>query len=194
MAISRIRTVMTGVEGGPYFTNMYFQGVASQTVIDAVTAFWAEIDEHLPVNTAVVVEGQFPVLDEATGDTISLETLLSGSHPVANIAERMALATQGLIRLTTDGLVNNRRVEGRTFIPSGNEVDNNLGTTSAAYRSSVATAHFNLIGAVSATNPLVVWSRPFEGSPTVDPRVGSSHLVTGSLVNDQWSVLRSRRD
>jgi hypothetical protein len=90
-------------------------------------------------------------------------------------------------------VVNNRIVRGRTFVPGMLE-DNN-------FSPGVPGGNFLTVGLAAATALIddatanfVIWSRPFEGSETVSPRVGTRHGVVQAEVWSEWAVLRSRRD
>lgn len=99
-----------------------------------------------------------------------------------------------MVRWNTAGIVNSRRVRGRTFIvPVVNHVYAADGTLDTPDITTLQTAADAFIAASGSTPQ--VWSRPFPGSandPT--PRVGTAHNITTAVVPDKAVVLTTRRD
>jgi hypothetical protein len=110
----------------------------------------------------------------------------------------LPLSNQLLVRWSTNGIVHNRRVRGRTFFP-GNLEANNLGngTPAGALTTPVQTAINAMLTTMSGR--MRVWAQPFTqddpaksgSNPT---RPGSAHEITQATIAPFWAVLRSRRD
>jgi len=133
-----------------------------------------EFDETSGVVTGAGSTSQLPVTFSASGDQL----------PHAN---------QLLIRWGTNGIVHNRRVRGRTFLPGALESHNAAtGIPASVLNTPVQSA----IDAFLATmaGRLRIWAQPFEGTPENPLRPGSAHAVTTGSIAPFWAVLRSRRD
>lgn len=212
MAIMRARVQLSGFRGAPGLNTFYgiAEGmdlpVAANNFADRIVAFYNEINGPTTTTSLMVdgytatVEGTMAVIDEATGDLISEIPVTTSPLSVEGdrIGNQSPNATQFLVRFSTGGIVNNRLVKGRVFVgPLFAALDQD-GTPTAAAATQVrdaAQTHLVDPGDTLVDQPtLQVWSRPFEGSATVDPRVGTTHIVIGASVPDFFAVLRSRRD
>lgn len=200
MPVARIRTIFTGVAGTPWYSNQYFldDGATpvAQDAADWVGAFWTGLAGNLPSGLDWSIEPLVPSYDEATGDLTAQTAITSPTGGGSNAAETLPFPTQGLIRLRTEGIVNNRAVHGRIFVPGPGENVNSGGVPSASYITALQTAIDSLL--TSSVNTLCVWARPFAGDPLADPpkpaRAGTKHAVMAADVWTNWAVMRSRRD
>ena len=187
----RTRAVLTGpqiVGGG--VQDFYWDAGTGSALVAATfhTEFWAALAPGLKSGNSATVESVAYVLDEATGDTIGILPVDPAPETVqfASAEQPLPTATQALVQWLTPGIVNNRRVRGRTFLPATVEGANETGVPNAAARAAWLAAANGIIGDV--TTPLVVWSRPTESRP------GSIHPVESASIWTQWASLRSRRD
>lgn len=180
----RVRTTFAGIPGTPYLSTMYFSGDDTQTgannAVTAVGAFWNTIDPSLISGLTWSTE---PAVDVLTTDGV-----LTGSFGTTPIASGGAtagvlapVATQGLLRWSTNAFVSGRRIRGRTFIPGIPTAMVSGGAPTGSLVTNAATAAANLI---SATANFGVWSR----------KNGSWTEVTSGGLWTQFAVLRSRRD
>lgn len=202
MSLIRVQTVWTGVAGAPYYSNLYTLGPLTTsngaTLHSAWNTFLAALAPLLVTPMIATIDPELLEFDETNGNvtgagstTASVINFASGDHALPR-------HTQGLIQWTTAGLVHNRRVKGRTFIPGVTENQNGAdGRPLPAFDTPVETALATFLSTMSGR--LRVWSRPFvqtdpekeEKNPT---RPGSAHAVTTGNVAPYWAVLRSRRD
>lgn len=197
MSLLRVRTVLTGVAGTPWYTNTYFSdpltGTAEQDAVNAMGAFWNTMDTYIDNTVSGQVQGDVLRIDETDGTVLGLEAATPVAVAGGNTSDPLPYMTQGLGRLSTAGIVHNRLVRGRIIVPGPTEDQNGTaGVPASTYISTLQTAMDALIA--DANTALVVWSRPFAGTEGNPARSGSIHLVTGASVAPYWSVLRSRRD
>lgn len=182
----RVRSTLTGVAGSPYYTNLYFGGVAdtpaAQAAADAVEAFWTDLAPWMANDVTTVVESAVAVLDEPTGQPVNVLTTTTSPVVGTNTGEILPLATQGLIRWNTGQFLNGRQVIGRTFIPVPTETSSLDGQPTSAYRDGIELAASNLLEAPSAN--FVIYSRTG----------GADYPALEAIPWVKWAVLRSRRD
>ena len=196
MSIARVRTVFTGVAGTPWYSNIYFMDDGATPIgtlaIGWVADYW---NAHKPGITSQVswsVLSEVVTLDEATGDLESVYTGTSSPNTGSASGQPLPWATQVLARQGTAGIVHNRRVRGRIFIPGFTEDSTTTGRVPSATQTAVAAAGTALVAA--STSLWVVWSRPFAGTEDNPARDGTRWQVTGNSCWDQFAVQRSRRD
>lgn len=191
MTIARVRTFLSGpqIQGGGV-QEFYFFGAAGSepAMVAAVADFWDAAGDDLLIGNQATVSDVVTNIDEATGNLVSLVTVPGGpvTHAFTLAGEATPPFTQALIRWATDGVVNNRLVRGRTFIPAIPEGRSLEGVPDGELRADLDFAAEALIA--NAETQLVVWSRP------TDVRAGSQHTVLSANVWDEFAVLRSRRD
>lgn len=198
--IGRVRTVFTGVAGSPYYSNLYFLGLAigadAQAAVDNVDVFWTSLASVMNIGLVGEIEAEVPVLDDTTGEIVSVFTTTGGVVDPTSADGALPWATQGLVRLATSGFIEGRRVRGRINIPGLGEASSDGGAPGTSIKASMQAAIDGLVDATDST--LVVWSRPKPVVPPTDPptydRLGSSYVVTSASVWDKWAQLRSRRD
>lgn len=180
----RVRTVFTGVDGGPWYNNLHFLGNgpdAASDAHDAVVNFWQDIGAIQHTDVDGVVESEVLEIDPATGDATG--AYAEGDFPVGGVAtgEILPPSLQGLIRLNTGQFVGGRRVGGRIFVPGLTETYNESGSLSAAGQTVLQDA-INVV--LASTTELVVYSRRYFDDVT----------VANATVWSEFAVLRSRRD
>lgn len=200
----RVRSVFTGSSGSPYYSNLYFLGPSgTQTVVTAVVNFWTDLVTLIANDLTITVEGETAEINEANGDLVGFTPLTGATVQPTLTSPRMSRATQGLLQLRTDGIVNSRRVRGRMYVPGVCVASNLDGEPTATYISTLTAAYAARLqaAAVRDTNPHVIWARPFEPTPEQQqqpdpppPRDGSAHLVQGWTTWNEWAIQRSRRD
>lgn len=189
MTIARVRTVLAGVPGTPYYSNLYFTGVATQPqaqdCLDNVSAFWTSMKSVMISTTTYVVQPDVALIDEVTG-ALTGNFSGTGSSGTATVSgDPLPWATQGLMRLLTDDYVAGRRVRGRFFAPSNVEANSTLGVPIGAYLTGMNAIGNALISASAAdSTEWIVWSR----------KNGTYGVITGVDTWGQWAQLRSRRD
>jgi len=180
----RITTEWNGVQGSPYYTNMFFDGTLEAEADAAATAvgvFWTAIQDQIDTALEGEVLAEHAVIDPTTGQVTDLFIGTPVTINCSNAGAALPPATQGLIRWRTGIYVGGREVRGRTFVPSPTETSNDApGVPSAAYIADLQPAADTLV----SSSGLVVWSRAN----------GQIAVVTGAQVWQQWASMRSRRD
>lgn len=182
----RVSTVMTGVVGAPYFSQIYFGGTTvgqAAPAAAAVRGFWDSIKGLITAGLVMQVQPDVEAVDPVTG-------LITGVFSTSSVAVNsggnapLPKATQGLLRLRTGVYVSGKEIRGRIFIPALANDSQLGGVPSAALTAGAQSACTAMAVAGAAAGDLVVWSR--KNGQHAD-------VVSNSLWN-QFAVLRSRRD
>ena len=200
MSLIRVQTLWTGVGGSPYYTNLYALGpLATNNGNDLATAwrvFLNAIVTHFDNGLTAQIDPELLEFNETDGVITGAGT--TSQLPVVGTAsgDVLPLSNQGLVRWSTAGIVHNRRVRGRTFLPGVVEADNTAaGVPQATYLSDIDAAAEALL--VTMTSRMRIWAQPLSLDPP-DPgnpnRLGTAHAITGVSVAPFWAILRSRRD
>lgn len=186
-SVKRVDAVGIGSAGSPFFWQLYFDptnvGVTAQECSDWVKDFFFAARAHFSSGLTITNDAEVKTIDIATGDITNVE--IATVFPVGGTAtDLLPLQTQGLIQWRTLLFVAGRRLQGRTFLPTPPEADNDGdGTPSTGY----ATAWTASVTAANTAHPTVV-----HGIYSRTHRVAAA-APTGTVPN-QWSYLRSRRD
>lgn len=157
--------------------------------LDLFRDFWEAIKAQITFGVTITYDSLVLAYNDANGDLVGAFTGIPGAATVGSAAgDPMPFQTQGLVTWRTTGIVNNRRVAGRTFIPYPVEgaSSNGVGPNST-YTTAVAAGITALLAAGATASEPVIWHRPGPGG------AGSSYPVTAGVARDQWAVLRSRR-
>lgn len=188
--VIRVRTALAG-PADSYMLNTFFFDSSTASAAEArlvVNDFWTALEPRMNQNVSWEVEQECSILAVSTGTLSGVDsdfTVYSGTGSEDN--DPLPWATQGLAQWGTTGIVNGRRVRGRTFIPGACEEHSN-GRPDSGYLSTLAGAAAAL--AASTTKPQV-WSRPISSGPHT--RSGQSFDMTSGVAWGQWAVLRKRR-
>lgn len=184
-----------GFIGAPGYTNMHFldPDPISQAGLDQTALrlhnFWDAMEAHLPGPVTITLPNILEELDTATGELIAEHPFEPGTLIDGTGSSVFAAAAGACINWNTVGIVNGRRLRGRTFIvplqASSFEAD---GTLTSTVRTALITAG-NALADASIGIDLAVWHRPSPGGSD-----GAAAGVTTCTVNDRGAVLRSRRD
>jgi hypothetical protein len=196
----RVRTVFTGPAGTPWLSTMYFSSGGLQSDADAavvsVGAFWNAVDAGMSSTVSWSTEPDVADIDLATGELETSWSTTPQTGSGASAGDMLPTLAQALVRWRTPGVVNGRRVRGRTFVPGVTEAFAAAGRPIAAYLTTLNTAAAALIA--DANSQFVIWSRPFESDPD-DPddpptRAGTQHVVSSGTAWSEFASMRSRRD
>jgi len=186
---------MTGVLGTPWYVNTYFDGITAPEAVVAtgrMRTFWSGLSSSMVNSLEIQVEADVPVIDPGDGSVSGIFTVPPITALVTSGGtEPLPFANQGLVRLNTGSIINNRRVQGKLYLPGLLESHNNNGTPSPAIQSTVDALLPPMIG------DLVVWARPVtpeEATPSRPARNGAAAAVTSAAMRDMWAIIRSRRD
>ena len=197
MSLVRVQTTWTGVAGSPYYTNLYALGPLTTNNGNDLAAAWrvflVALTARLGTGLVATIDSEILEFDETTGNVTGAGTTIQVPVTFTGAGDVLPRATQGLLRWQTAGIVHNRRVRGRTFIPGVLEADNSAtGLPAVSLTGAIQTAADALLTTMSGR--MRIWSQPFEGTDTNPPRPGSAHAVTGAQTAGFWASLRSRRD
>lgn len=188
----RFRTTFSDSAGGGIkYNNLYFSATDPADALackEQVVDFWAGCQVFMHSGVSWALDPLVPVIESTTGDTLNVYDVGAAAGTGTAAGEPLPPSNQVLVRLGTNGIVNNRRVQGKIYIPGLVESINENGRVSTA----TITALTALLGNAfdgTGDEDLVVWSRPVDGG-----RPGSIHPVQTTSVWNQFAVLRSRRD
>ena len=199
---SRVNCAWQNFPGAPGVSVFWLEN-ATQARVDAIRTFFNSIAGLIPTGTTITVPGSGDVLNDSDG---KISSTWSVTTPPAVVTGTGAGAYAGqtgmVVHWLTAGVINGRRLRGRTFIvPTVNTTFETNGSPTSAAINTLNTAANTLVGALGLD--FVVWSRPVKahtkydpesGAPTnVPARAGSTANVTGVRVPDLAITLRSRR-
>jgi hypothetical protein len=200
MSLIRVQTVWSGVAGAPYYTNLYCIGPLSTNngndLATAWRAFLLSMGATLSSGLVATIDPELLEFNETDGTVTSAGTTVQTPQTFTSAGDQLPHSSQALIQWTTNGLVHNRRVRGRTFIPGALEGHNSAtGTPASIIGTPLQTAIDTLLSTMSGR--MRIWSRPVtaeQATPTVPARPGSAHPILSGKVAPYWAILRSRRD
>jgi hypothetical protein len=174
--------------GAPGVSTFYIDTATDiSTATDAIRAFWNSLVTLLPSGLTI----QVPAVGDTISDTDgSIVGAWSDGTPVTVVTGTGAGAYAGnaglVVHWLTTGVVNGRRVRGRTFVvPVISTAYDTAGSISAATLTTVNNAASTLVAAIGAG--MRIWHRP------APPAAGSSFDVESARVPDLAVSLRSRR-
>lgn len=200
MSLVRVQTVWTGVAGAPYYTNLYVIGPLSSNngndLANAWHAFLASIAPSLCSPLVATIDPELLEFNEVDGVVTNAGNTVQTPVTMTGATDPLPRMTQALVQWTTEGIVHNRRVKGRTFIPGVLETENSItGLPSSTINTPLQTAISTMLS--SMTGRMRIWSRAVtaaNATPTVPARPGSAWPIVSGTVSPKWAVLRSRRD
>jgi len=194
--IARVQTVFTGWPGGPglqtsfyHLDSMWAWSGYFQNALDGVVAAYSSALGLFSSGETITVQPIVDIFEDTTGEM--LESYEGDTDPLSGGggATWAPTATGICVTWRTPGIVNNKRVRGRSFlVPVSGAAAEDDGTPTSTAIAQAQTWAAGMIGGLSPYGDLVVWHRPINGAG------GSSHIVTSNTVTDQFAVLRSRRD
>lgn len=185
--VRRVRTVMTGVAGTPWYTNMHFTyvGGTTQAAIDAVRDFWTTLAPSIDNGVSAQVEGDCALIDDTTGHITGIDSATARIVPGTSVANALPPATQGLINVFTSSFIGGRQLRGKVFIPGlVTTVSDSAGGPTAALKTAMLGVGNTLVSASSAPGPWRVLSK----------RYLTSAVVTSVSTPSKFGSMRSRRD
>lgn len=179
----RIQAEWTGLAGAPYLSTFFVYadagGTGAQDAHDAVADFLGLVDSYVTGSLTWTTLPEAVLMTTPT-TVVEYEAVATTSGIGGASGEVLPTATQGLIKWQTAGLVGNRRVQGRTFVPGPTEgVNDGSGRPTAEY-----------VNAQTANTAGLVTFGLYVASRTAN----EFFPVTSGQVWNQWAVLRSRRD
>jgi hypothetical protein len=198
--IIRVKINWTGFQGGPGYSNLYFEPVPEsdpwttinvQAAVDKTQTWLATWRTALPATVVTGIDSQVAELDEQSGNIESFFTAAVVTPAPGTQAGTYSAPSGACVNWTTGGVRNGRRVRGRTFmVPISSFAMSPDGTFENTFLGNWRAAAATFTGD-SNGNRLVVWARPTPGALIPD---GGAYDVIGSSINDKAAVLTSRRD
>lgn len=180
----RLRAIVNGVPGTPYYLTQYFDGIDGLDAQVAWGAFLQTLRASMSTAATIRMESDIVAIDPVTGDIINVTAGVSNNWPGLLSGEIMPTQVQALCRVTTDTVAGGRRLQGRQYIPALlEEASGNGSTLTTTRKSDLQQAYSGLLTAAdSAEWDPVVWSR-------VNGSVG---IVTNMVVQDELATMRTR--
>lgn len=184
-AIRKVRTVVTGVAGSPYYMTMYMDpGVGTPT---QNLANWAQFTTNtvasaLRAGAHYQTGPDIDLIDDVDGSLVGRESGTSVLLTGTSSADFLPPQVQLLVRWHTGVFVGGRELVGRTFLPLQSEDNNDAsGNPKSAAVTFTQGAANDFIAA--ANSKPKVWSR----------KHGLSADISSATVSAIWGTLRSRR-
>lgn len=155
--------------------------------VAAVRAAYAGVASGLPSGVQITFPTSGDSINDTNGQLVGTWTAPAAAAVNGSGAATAAAGVGVCVGWQTGGIVNGRRLRGRTFlVPVTTPVWGIDGTiTDASLASFQAFA-----AALQASGPLAIWHRPTSKGATD----GNSYGVVSNKVRDKVAVLRSRRD
>jgi hypothetical protein len=190
-----IKCVWTGVSGLPGVNTFYATSDPSSPTTP-IRAFYDAIKAQLAPGVSIQVPSSGDTIEETTGEITGSWSVTPAPAVVVSGGSGVYAAPVGaVVNWHTDGIVNGRRVRGKTFlVPLDGDAfqsDGSLGVTALGVIRAAADA------LAAAADPISVWHRPTLASPGPPPVYnadGEGFTVNAASVPDMAAVLRSRRD
>lgn len=192
----RVRTAITGWEGGPGLMTSYFEtplqdAAAAIRALQYVHGYLLFNSKFLfPNGVSLQVSSDVDVITAATGD-ITNTWSSAVLTPVVGLGgeSKAPPSVAALLRLRTATFIAGRRVVGRSFFsPLAASVVTSDGILGDVSVTGLVAAGNSVLGALSAGDFWVVWHRPKLGVG------GSIAPVVAVTVPTKLAVLTSRRD
>ena len=189
MQLNRLVLTWSGpqVVGGGV-TVMHFEG-AEGAVPDcaAIKAAWEAMATSIPSGVTITVPNSGDVIEDTTGLLVDVWTGTGGGTVAGSGPSNSFSGVGACISWLTGGIVNGKRLRGRTFVvPLCAGVADLDGTITASTMTQLGT----LANALQASGGLAVWHRP----TTAGGSDGTSYGVLSNRVRDKAAFLSSRRD
>jgi len=186
-AISRVQAVFSGsAVVGPAASAVFTTGQV-ENLRNPWIDFWEVCAGVMPPSLTITIPATGETYDDATGELQEIwaagtTAVIPGSASQPHFARGVG----GRVVWNTQGLTNNRKVKGSTFIiPIAGSFYDTDGTLNAGTVSGIAAAAQAFV--VATVTDFVVWTRPVNGAG------GKSSGVVSSAFPDKISTLRSRR-
>lgn len=166
---------------------LHYAGDTGPSNPAAIKTAYQTLAGILSTGVTITVPDSGEVLEDTTGILESVWTGTGGGNVVGTAGGVVAAGVGACITWKTGGIIDGRRLRGRTFIvPLSSTAYEANGTLTAA----AITALNNFGTSLMASGPLAVWHRPTDAE-TAD---GNSYGVVSFSVRDKVAFLSSRRD
>lgn len=188
MQLARIVLQWSGapVVGGGV-TVLHFAGDAGTPDPAAIKGAFQAIAAGMPSSVSITVPDSGDVIEDTTGELVNVWSSTGGGTFTGTNVGNVAAGVGACITWLTGGIINGKRLRGRTFIvPLSN---NSYGTDGTLEPSMLANLE-TLASGLQASGPLAVWHRPTSAGASD----GNSYGVVSHRIRDKVAILTSRRD
>jgi hypothetical protein len=185
MTIQRLQVTLDGGSmGSGVATHYATPGGGCQPLLKA---FWTSVASIMSGYVHIHVPNEGEEFDEATGALTGVWTFGTPVDITGGGTGAYAGGVGAAVGWSTSGIHYARKVRGRTFIvPLAANTYDTDGTLSAGTRTTLNNAANTLVS--GAAGSLRIWCRPDPDRP-----IGAAFPITGGLVKDHVSWLKSRR-
>lgn len=183
----RVRTVITGITGTPWYYNHFYGGTTSgeASVALAATKAWVNsVSGQQSTGLSSQVQGDVVQINPTTGDITDVYALAQATYTSSNAGARLPVVDQALVQLRSGYYLNGREVRGRWFIPGLNVGINSAGAVSSTFITALQGYNSTLMTSAAGAGDLVIYSR----------KNGVSVDVNSMPIWGSFAVMRSRRD
>lgn len=196
MPLYRATWTWSGFSGAPGYTNLHFldPDPITQTGLTETGArthvFWAAVAPYFPTGVTVTMPQVLEEIDTGSGELIAEHTFPGGTPVNGSSGGGYSSAAGACITWNSVGIVNGRKLRGRTFlVPLSSAVFESNGTLASGMPESLV-AKGNALANADTGIDLAVWHRPTTPGGTDGIAAG----VVNCTVRDKTAILRSRRD
>jgi hypothetical protein len=166
---------------------LYFAGDVGPPDVAAVKAAYTAQQSFWSSSVTITVPGSGDVIEDTTGTLVDVWTAAGGGSITGTNVGSTAAGVGACVGWITGGIVNGRRLRGRTFlVPLTTNSYDNDGTLNGSALVAAGTWANDLM----AASPLAVWHRP-TAPGAAD---GNSYGVIANRLRDKVAILTSRRD
>lgn len=207
--VTQMQAEWTGWPGGPGLSTFHIVAIPDDTVApipgalvnagSVLQGLFSGQPANIPNDVTIRMTGEAVTMDVATGQLISVASYTTPGSTTGSCTGTVWASPVGLqCTWLTGGIFGGRRLAGRTNIVPLCSVMEEGSPGSAAITAAAVAAASVVSGSQGAVDwKLAIWRRPWAGSPQQPgrpPYPGAYARVTGSIVRDKATILRSRRD
>ena len=166
---------------------LHFAGDVGGPDSGAIFDAYAGLASSLPSGVTVTVPNSGDIIEDTTGELTGVWSSTGGNVVTGTAPGPRAAGVGFCVGWATGGIVNGRKLRGRTFIVpiAGGAFD-----TDGTFQASALAQFKTFANELQASGPLAVWHRP----TTAGGSDGTSYGVVSNKVNDKTAWLSSRRD
>lgn len=166
---------------------LHFAGDVGAPDPAAILAAYDAVKANIPNNVTMTIPNTGEVIEDTTGELLSVWTGSGGGTVTGTASPAQAAGVGACVSWRTGGIVDGRRLRGRTFLvpyaASQYDQDGTLIPNAVTFTNAFVTQ-------LMASGPLAVWHRP----TTVGGSDGNSYGVVIGTARDKVAFLSSRRD
>lgn len=198
MPLYRATLTWTGFTGSPGYTTMHFldpDPVSESGLVQTAVRlhnFWDALEFYLPQSVRINLPSVLEEIDTGTGELIQELPFEPGTVIAGGGGQTFASVAGACITWNTVGIVNGRRLRGRTFIVpmSANHYQDDGSLVDASRTAIQAAANTYADASAGLGIDGAVWHRP----TTPGGSDGAAAGITSAVVRDRVAVLKSRRN